>query len=426
MFVKKRLLSLFSAVLAAVVLCCSSFAASDTDELSAYLAECFEQYSSDIDMTGFVNKYGWDKAKTVDKITKAYYSHPEFFFVKNEFLYSVYNDKVQSLQFEYVFKKKDLEAARKLLDAEASKIVEGITDDMSDIDKALYVHDHIILQCRYDTSKNNYSAYNCLVDKSCVCQGYTLAYEYILNNLLGIECTAVYSNSQNHIWNYVKIGDNWYHVDLTQDDILDSYGGKSYDRYGCVLHDNFLMSDTRCKESSDLHRNWIIAGDLPAASDTSFDNAFWTDVTGALCFNDGSYYYMSYDGKDSSGKRITTLCRYDLASRNTKKLTRLKCSWYVTRSNSSPEVSDYGSRVYTTSFSCPAFVNGKIYFNSNKSVYSYNIRTKKLKKIYTLNKSEDQQIFGLTAAEGGLRIAYRKDLTYGEKYIRLEIKGKSN
>jgi len=52
-----------------------------------------------------------------------------------------------------------------------------------------------------------------------VCAGYTAAYQLVLN-ILGIENKAVTNNKDSgsdaaHIWNYVKFGGQWYHVDVT-------------------------------------------------------------------------------------------------------------------------------------------------------------------------------------------------------------------
>ena len=64
----------------------------------------------------------------------------------------------------------------------------------------------------------------------------------------------------------------------------------------------------------------------------------------------------------------------------------------------------------------------KLYFNTNKSVYSFDPETGKTKKIYTLNKGEGKQIFGLVTVGNYVRLAYKDDLTYAEKYISLKMK----
>lgn len=391
-------------------------------EFGDYLLDHIESYSGEmIDISQFVIKNGWTQDETHDAVASFYYSHPELFYVHNGYNYTTIGNSVTSISFKYDVPRSSLAAVQKKVDDAAKKAIEGITDDMSDVEKALYVHDYLILNCRYNVDKGGYTAYNCFVDKLCVCQGYTLAYEYILTKYLGIECTAVYSDAANHIWNYVKIGNNWYHVDLTLDDPYDSFNGKSYDRHGYVSHDNFLLSDTMCKKMSTLHKNWKICDKLPAASDNSFDNAFWRNIYSKICFSDGYCYYLAHGGMDYS-KRVVNVCRYDKASQKRTTIATLKCTWYARRSSTYPDDVEYGTKVYNDIFSSIEYMNGKLYFNSNKSVYSYNFSTKKVKKIYTLDKGNEMQIFGMVRADNKLRLVYRKDLTYSESFIKLAFK----
>ena len=416
---RKILSFLLSSVTAAAALAAPVYADAATDELGDYIAGRLEQYQQGvIDIEKYVDKYGWSFDDTLDAMTSVFYSHPEFFFIDSAYTpYGSY-EKITGVVFEYDIPKSKLAEARKKVDAAAKKAVAGITDDMSDVDKALYVHDYIIQNCRYDFSHSNYNAYNCLVDGSSVCQGYTLAYSYILNNYLGIECAAAYSMEQNHIWNYVRIGRNWYHVDLTLDDVNDSDGKSTYDRYGGICHDNFLMSDTKCRNSSSMHRNWKIAGNHPSAGDTSYDNAFWNGVNSAICYDNGNYYYLS-DGGKSGNKHIVRIHRYNISKQTASVIAKLNTSWYCLRNPSTGKLYDYGLSMYSNIFSSIVLMNDKLYFNSNKCVYSFDISTKAVKKIFTLNKGDDMQIFGMCKYGDKLRIAYRKDLTYQEKYMKL-------
>lgn len=54
----------------------------------------------------------------------------------------------------------------------------------------------------------------------------------LLLNLAGITATVVYGDSDDvlHEWNLVKIGDQWYHLDVTWDD-LDKEEEHSFNRY---------------------------------------------------------------------------------------------------------------------------------------------------------------------------------------------------
>lgn len=89
------------------------------------------------------------------------------------------------------------------------------------------VHDILVNSIEYDTTlnKNNiHDIYGAFINNETVCEGYAKAFKYILDDL-NIECILVIGNATNssdeteaHMWNYVKINDSWYGVDVTWDD----------------------------------------------------------------------------------------------------------------------------------------------------------------------------------------------------------------
>lgn len=98
--------------------------------------------------------------------------------------------------------------------------------DGNNYEKIKYVHDWLVENVKYDTSKrkNTSNIYGCLVNKSVVCEGYARAFKYLLDEL-NIPCVLVsgnavdeYGNSERHAWNYVYIKNNWYAIDTTWDD----------------------------------------------------------------------------------------------------------------------------------------------------------------------------------------------------------------
>ena len=416
----KKVLSFIIALITAVVtFAVPVYADSVIDDIGDYIVYSLENYQQGIiDIEKYVNKYGWTKKQTSEVITSVMYSHPELFFIKEGFLlHSEYN-KVCGVSFEYTMSRSERTAARNKMDAAAKKAIAGITSGMNDVDKALYIHDYIIQNCRYDFNHKKYNAYNCLVENSCVCQGFSLAYSYILNNYLGIKCTVAYSDAQNHIWNYVKIGNNWYHVDLTLDDWHDTDGNSMYDRYGGIYHDNFLMSDTKCRSTSSMHNNWIIVGNYPAANDKSYDNAFWNGVNSAIYYDNGNYYYI-VEGAKEGKSHVVQVFRYNRKSQTATKLAKLNTAWYKLRNANTGETFPYGKKIYSEICSSIVLMNGKLYFNSNKCVYSYDLSTKAVKKVFTLDKGEEMQIFSMVKYGDKIRIAYRKDTTYPETYMKL-------
>ncbi len=125
---------------------------------------------------------------------------------------------------------------------------QAVSDFMADIDLtqpqpviALQIHDKLIDTVTYDTDlaasyssdgafDYGYTAYGALVANSrnqtntCVCDGYSYAYEYLLQQA-GITCTRVggYAGSspdsmEAHSWNLVQLDGAWYEVDATWDD----------------------------------------------------------------------------------------------------------------------------------------------------------------------------------------------------------------
>lgn len=95
----------------------------------------------------------------------------------------------------------------------------------SDYTKLIEAHDWIIENMEYDLgSSHRASVYGALVEKKGVCEAYARTYKYILDELgIGnvlITGTATNSNNETeeHMWNYVKLLDNWYAVDVTWDD----------------------------------------------------------------------------------------------------------------------------------------------------------------------------------------------------------------
>lgn len=98
--------------------------------------------------------------------------------------------------------------------------------------KVKYIDDYLCNTCRYDydlyyhhrTNYNHpsYSLYGCLIKHKAVCQGYAEAFKAIATKCR-IPNKLVYSTS--HVWNKVKIGSRWYHVDSTWNDCS---GNKKY------------------------------------------------------------------------------------------------------------------------------------------------------------------------------------------------------
>lgn len=72
------------------------------------------------------------------------------------------------------------------VDEKLASIYKLVNNSMTDEQKALVIHDYLVLHAEYDLNYKDYTSYGVLMDGRGVCQSYALAYMYILNHL-GIE-----------------------------------------------------------------------------------------------------------------------------------------------------------------------------------------------------------------------------------------------
>ncbi|MGH0430651.1 S-layer protein [Bacillus mycoides] len=144
---------------------------------------------------------------------------------------------------------------------QAKAIVSSIIQvGMDDHEKVKAIHDYVVQHVSYDTSYKAYTAYEALVNRSAVCQGYTLL-TYQLLKEAGIENHFVVGtgDGQPHAWNLVKIDNKWYHLDTTFDDPIP-------DKQGRVTYSYFNLSDEQIARNHGWNR-----GDYPQATTNYYD-----------------------------------------------------------------------------------------------------------------------------------------------------------
>lgn len=128
-------------------------------------------------------------------------------------------------------------------------------ENLDTVEKIRYVNDYLVDNTEYDLSAgdNVYNIYGTLVDKRAVCEGYARTCKYILDDM-GIPCIiacGIGKNSEgkteSHAWNYVKVDEAWYALDVTWNDpIIINGSGKlsNANRYEYFLNGgNKFFSD---------------------------------------------------------------------------------------------------------------------------------------------------------------------------------------
>ncbi len=227
--------------------------------------------------------------------------HADLYFVSQRYSYSCVDidssvdSSVYILIFTFV--ETDGEAFYKETRAALSVVKEG----MSDLQKVIALHDYLAINCEYDKENydnhtipdESYSAYGVLVNHTGVCNGYALAYGYLLEQV-GIRSFKVRSAAMNHAWNLVELDGSYYHVDVTWDD-------PTWDLVGRARHQYMLKSDNALAG----HYDWEVSGEGYSAANTKYDNVFWNDVDSPLVLDGEQWndcYYIIFDSRSKTGK----------------------------------------------------------------------------------------------------------------------------
>ena len=115
--------------------------------------------------------------------------------------------------------------------------IPALTDpDLSGYDRELALHDWMLDWAEYDPGAlssgfskdpipHNDNPYGFLLGRKGICLGYATTFQ-LLMDLSGIECLTVrgmsHRNTEEHAWNLVNLGGEWYAVDATWDDPVTS------------------------------------------------------------------------------------------------------------------------------------------------------------------------------------------------------------
>jgi len=169
-----------------------------------------------------------------------------------------------------------LKLDKKTIKEEADYVISLVSDDMTDVEKALVIYDYLQATTNYSTDKSqaedgadvyknsDYDPISVFRNHVSVCNANAGAYAILLNSV-GIKAIQVDSYSMNHSWTMLEIDGKWYHADVTWDDSnLSRYLGDNYcnndmwDDNNC-RHAYFLKSDEEMKNILN-HYDWELTG----------------------------------------------------------------------------------------------------------------------------------------------------------------------
>lgn len=307
-----------------------------------------------------------------------------YFYVNAGFGYSYYpNGEIISINITYNMSKAEAETKLADLEIAISKALYGTDPSWSDMEKALYINDYLARTCEYDTTLTKFTAYDALVEKTAVCQGYSLAYQ-LLAGKLGLRCEIVTSESLNHAWNLIKIGNDYFHVDATWNDPLK-------DRLGRARHRYFMKSSSYFNSDDGGHiaQDWVISDNLDqsVAGNTAYDSYFWDDIMTGFEYVDGNWY----------GIEESAIYKYVCDGNRFIKISTVQsidATWRVWGS---------GTSYWSGSYASLASYNGMLYYSLTDAIYQYDLSTEESSVIYSLSEEQKAKgyIYGMRILANG-------------------------
>lgn len=363
--------------------------------LEDYVVNALENFETQIDVTA----YKIPREEATEIYFQILNNHPSLFYVVSAagWSWNSSTNMVISYSVLYTDTEENIKAQKADFDRAVKKALNWVDSSMTSEEKALAVHDYLVLECEYDKERLDngtlpdisHSAYGALVNKIAVCDGYAKAYSSILEEL-GISSTVISSGSMNHAWNQVSINGEWYHVDATWDD-------PTWDCVGRVGHDYFLLSDAAISDDNHEHVGWD--GGFTADSDT-YDNEFWSGITSAFCYQNGSWYYSLR----SEGSLKT-----DLVKRAGSLLNASGEILYT-------EQESWNNYLGAYMFLDVEPIKNEIYFNTRTGIYKLD-ETGKPTVIYEPEIPAGQLIFGFTVRGAQLCYALQQTPNLGSKQM---------
>ncbi len=327
-------------------------------------------------------------------------SNPEYFdLVEYKFLITGDHKYLYSLELTYNL---SLDVYLDQL-AACDKVADYLVGDLVNADinldlKALIAHDRLALWNEYDHYMADYgdrhaytpcqTMYGALVEQKSVCEGYTMAYSYMLDKL-GIPNYNCETKCGKHVWNIVKLYGKYYHVDVTWDDVDGAYGE--------VKHENFL-----CSNADFGHQEYEFD---KTPTSTTYDNFFWQYSRSEFQLLNNTVYYIINSEKTGSGF-VEGLYYYNAEDKTHYRVVNMAdYKWY--HSNGGYWY-DVFARLETD--------GSYLYYNTDKKIIKYNPYNKTSETLFQYNWGSSNSIWGFKIENGNITFSVYKDGSFNFDY----------
>ena len=307
--------------------------------------------------------------------------HPELFYVDpTKYMLGSDGTYIAVICPIYLYDRQTAQEKIDAFNAHCDKYLEKIDSSMTEFEKAVVLHDLLILNCKYldEDGTGHVSAYEAIVNGNANCQGYAEAYSYLLAQA-GVHSEIVESSAMYHLWNKVRVNSAYYNVDLTWDAPMP-------DKNGHVSHKYFMLSDNAISDGNDdisAHYGFDYA--YYKSNNTKYDNCLFREFDTQLCFIDNDCYVI--DNKYQS-KYERCLLKYNTKNDTAEIVRKFDFRW-------KSGATSYWKGGYMSLDES----NGLLYFNSADCIYSYDVAANIMEEFAQVDTSSGN-CYGLRVADG--------------------------
>lgn len=217
----------------------------------------------------------------------AYYAmrndRPEYFWLPTVYALKTVGDlryvRFAETEDDWLCSKEERQEAETEIRTLLGEYMSTLTGQETEYERELLAHDWLCQKVQYNAealsnSKKHplaWTVYGAFIDGSAVCEGYSKAMQALMF-MQGINCGVVTGvTTSAHMWNYVKIGTGWYHLDVTANDTKD----KGYHAFFNVTTEYITESYTIDPEVFDISDSELNAGQfnfyMPSCHKTDFN-----------------------------------------------------------------------------------------------------------------------------------------------------------
>ena len=211
----------------------------------------------------------------------------------------------------------------------------------------------------------------------------------------------------SHYFNAVKTDDsvdNWYYVDSCYNDIyVECMGRNRVETDGNMTHSYFLISHTSLAKQFDGNFDEIDTLYTDKATDTKYEDAWFTDAQGPISFDKDNWYYVQNTNSYSSGMstsnqkpdQLVSLPRTAAATATSDSATVLvdyeKGTGAVKEGGdllkeSATKDEDVNDKIYPGLTHTSAYYGGALYLNADNQILKYDLSTNAITKVKEYNE----------------------------------------